>query len=244
MDGIGSISGAVIALLLFPIMGFQNIFLIAFIPGAIAVLLILFIREKHQKKHEIHAKKFTFKTSLKSLPSNLKLFILVSSIFTFGHFGYAFILLRASNIGLEFNTAIFLYVLFYTIYTIFIIPASILSDKIGRKPVIVTGYILFGVTSIGLFFTNNYSMILIMFVIYGIFYAFIDGVQRAFVVDLAPPDLKATALGTFHTAIGIVALPGGLILGLIWDAVSPEIMFIYASILALFSISLFGFIKN
>jgi len=153
-------------------------------------------------------------------------------------------LLRASNIGLEFNTAIFLYVLFYTIYTIFIIPASILSDKIGRKPVIVTGYILFGVTSIGLFFTNNYSMILIMFVIYGIFYAFIDGVQRAFVVDLAPPDLKATALGTFHTAIGIVALPGGLILGLIWDAVSPEIMFIYASILALFSISLFGFIKN
>jgi MFS family permease len=83
-----------------------------------------------------------------------------------------------------------------------------------------------------------------MFIIYGIFYAFIDGVQRAFVVDLSPPELKATALGTFHTAIGLVALPGGLCLGLIWEIFSPEIMFIFALILTLFAFLLFSKIKN
>ncbi len=72
----------------------------------------------------------------------------------------------------------------------------------------------------------------------------IDGVQRAFVVDLAPSELKATALGTFHTAIGLVALPGGFFAGLIWDTISPEGTFLYAIILTVFSLILFTFVKN
>ena len=186
----------------------------------------------------------SFKVSLKELPINLKLFIIVSTIFTLGHFGYAFILLRARNIGLANDTAIFLYVVFYIVYTLFIIPAGILSDKIGRKPVIMLGYGLFAVTAFGLIFSSQMIVILLMFVIYGIFYALIDGVQRAFVVDLSPPKLKATALGTFHTAIGIVALPGGLIAGILWDKISPTGTFTYAIILTLFSLIMFLFVKN
>ena len=77
-----------------------------------------------------------------------------------------------------------------------------------------------------------------------IFYAMIDGVQRAFVVDLAPAELKATALGTFHTAIGLIALPGGLLAGLLWDFISPEATFVFALTLCLSALLLFIFVKN
>jgi len=244
MDGIGSISGAVFAFLLFPILGFKNIFLVAFIPAVVAVLFILFLKEKIPKSKNPPEKTGSFKVCIKKLPRNLKLFILVSCIFSFGHFGYAFILLKARNIGLGNDTSIFLYVIFYIVYSVFIIPAGILSDKYGRKPVLMIGYILFAVTAIGLIFTSKFYALLVVFVIYGIFYAMIDGVQRAFVADLSPPELKATAFGTFHTAIGLVALPGGFLAGIIWDKISPDVTFLFALTLTIFSLFLFMFVRN
>jgi len=106
------------------------------------------------------------------------------------------------------------------------------------------GYILFAVTAIGLIFTSKFYALLVVFVIYGIFYAMIDGVQRAFVADLSPPELKATAFGTFHTAIGLVALPGGFLAGIIWDKISPDVTFLFALTLTIFSLFLFMFVRN
>lgn len=243
MDGIGSVSGAALALLLLPVLGFKDLFLVAFIPGIIAVLFVFFIKEKNRPK-EVKKKNKSLKVSLKNLPRNLKLFILVSTVFSFGHFGYAFLLLKAKNIGLGNDAAIFLYVIFYIVYTLCTIPAGILSDKIGRKPVLMTGYILFATMAIGLLFTSQIYAIFAIFVVYGIFYAMIDGSQRAFVADLAPPDLRATALGTFHTSIGLIALPGGFLAGILWDVVSPEATFLFALALALGSILLLVFVKN
>lgn len=243
MDGIGSVFGAILAFLLLPILGYRNIFLFAFIPGIIAVFVILFIKEK-KAPLEKETKRISIKPSFKQLPMNLRLFIIVSSLFALGHFGYAFLLLRAKNIGLADNMAILLYVLFYIVYTLCTIPSGMLSDKIGRKPVLIAGYSIFAMASFGLIFTSNIYTILLFFVVYGIFYAMIDGVQRAFVVDLAPKHLKATALGTFHTAIGLVALPGGYIAGLLWDKISPEATFIYGLALAVSSITLFTLVRS
>ena len=91
------------------------------------------------------------------------------------------------------------------------------SDKIGRKPILIFGYMLFAILSLGLIFTSQLYILIIFTITYGIFFALIDGVQRAFVVDLAPSELKGTALGTFHTATGLAALPGGFLMGLLWD---------------------------
>ena len=243
MDGIGSVAGAMLAFLLLPILGYRNIFLFAFIPGVMAIFVVLFIKEKRVLL-EKDTQAMSLKLSFKKLPGNLRLFVIVSSIFALGHFGYAFLLLRAKNIGLADNMAILLYVLFYVVYSICTVPSGILSDKIGRKPVLMAGYILFALTSLGLIFASHIQGIVLFFVLYGIFYAMIDGAQRALVVDLAPKHLKATALGTFHAAIGLVALPGGYIAGALWDKISPEATFIYGLTLALISLFLFTLVKK
>ncbi|MHC1573979.1 MAG: MFS transporter, partial [Candidatus Syntropharchaeales archaeon] len=137
MDGAGSVLGAVIAfLLLFYGWRYQDIFLLAFIPGIISVSIILLIKERARIPSEPESDKAetSIKVSFGKLDWNLRLLIIASSIFALGHFGYAFFLLRAKNIGLGDETAILLYVLFYIIYTLASIPSGMLSDKQGRKP--------------------------------------------------------------------------------------------------------------
>ena len=207
------------------------------------LLIILFIKEKKTPtKEEVIVP--PIRLSFKVLPANLKLFIIVSSIFTMGHFGYAFLLLKAKNIGFSDTNAIFFYVIFYIIYTICSIPSGILSDKIGRKPVLLTSYMLFAITSLGLIFATSAYSIVSLFAVYGIFYAMMDGVQRAYVVDMAPKNLKATALGAFHTAVGLVALPGGFFAGYLWDKIGPEATFVYGIVLTIIAILLFMTIKE
>jgi len=233
MDGIGSILGAVLAYILLLSLGFSDIFLLAGIPAFIAVLLILFVKEGKKVPSTDRPAQKSMKISFRELTPKLRQFIAVSTVFTLGNFGYAFLLIRALDIGLSDRMAILLYITFYVVYTIVTIPAGMISDKIGRKPVIVLGYVLFGITSLGLAVVTNLSEIVWLFVLYGVFYGMIDGVQRAFVVDLSPPDLKATALGAFHAATGLAALPAGAIAGILWDVISPETTFLYGFVLSI-----------
>ena len=243
MDGIGSMGGAVLAFLLLPVYGFRNVFLIAFIPGIIAVLVIFLIREDPPAEQPAGMQS-SLKISLSLLPQNLRLFVVASALFAFGHYGYAFLLLKVLSTGASDSTALLFYVLFYGVYTFFTIPAGIVSDRVGRKPVIMAGYVIFGLLSAGLVVVTGLAILPVFFAAYGIFFAFIDGAQRAFIVDMAPPALKATALGTFHTAIGLVALPGGYIAGMLWDLYAPSYTFLFGAILAVLALGLMMGVKN
>lgn len=244
MDGLGSALGALLAFILLSITNsnYTQIFLLAGIPGIAAVLFVLFIKEpKVTEKQRIT--ETSMRVSFKALPANLRLLILAASVFYLGHFGYAFLLLRAKDIGLADQTAILLYVLFYVVYVIAAIPAGMLSDRIGRKPVLIAGYLMFAIVSLGLIYTSSLYNVLPFFALYGVSFAMFDSVQRAYVVDFAPEHLKATTLGTFHTAIGLVALPGGYIAGMLWDKISPEATFVYGLALAIISSLLLLLVK-
>ena len=102
---------------------------------------------------------------------------------------------------------------------------------------------MFSLTSFGFAFFNSLTAFVILFVLYGIVYAIIDGNQRAFVSDLSPRELRATALGTFHTAIGLVALPASLIAGFLWQ-IAPNITFVYGSSISFISVLLFIYFKK
>ena len=236
MDGLGSVLGALLAFILLSTTNsdYARIFLLAGIPGIAAVLFILFIKEPERTEGK-QVRTTSMRVSFRALPANLRLLIVAASVFYLGHFGYAFLLLRAKDIGLTDQTAILLYVLFYVVYVIAAIPAGMLSDRVGRKPVLMASYLIFAVVSLGLIFTTSLHSVLPFFAIYGMSFAMFDSVQRAYVVDFAPEHLRATALGTFHAAVGLVALPGGYVAGMLWDTIGPEATFVYGLALAVIS---------
>lgn len=153
-----------------------------------------------------------------------------------------FFILKAQEVftgKLSVGVPILLYILFNIFYAAFAVPFGTLSDKIGRKKVIVFGYLLFSLTSLGFAFFNSLSAFIILFALYGTVHAIIDGNQRAYVSDLSSDELRATALGTFHTTTGVAALPASLIAGILWQNIAPGITFIYGSIVSIISVILF-----
>jgi len=238
LDTSGAILGSIVVFLLYWFLGFdfKSIILIATIFAFFSLIPLHFVKGEKREPQEI-----TLKIGIKNLPQPLKLFILISGIFALANFSYMFFILRAREFftgKLALGIPILLYVLFNISYAALAIPFGTLSDKIGRKKVIVFGYLLFSLTSLGFVFFHSLIAFVVLFVLYGMVYAIVDGNQRAYVSDLSSGELRATALGTFHTTIGLVALPASLVAGFLWQ-ITPGITFIYGSIVSIISVALF-----
>ncbi len=119
------------------------------------------------------------------------------------------------------------------------IPFGTLSDRIGRRKVLIFGYFLFSVTCLGFAFFDSLAAFIVLFPLYGVVYAMIDGNQRAFVSDLSTEELRATALGSFHTVIGLVALPASVTAGILWQTINPDATFVYGSVISFIAVILF-----
>ncbi len=243
MDTSGAVAGSIVVFLLFWFFGFnfKSIIIIAAILATLSLIPLYFVKERKREPQKI-----SLKIGLKNLPRPLKLFILVSGMFALANFSYMFFILRAQEFftgKLSIGIPILLYVLFNIFYAVFAVPFGRLSDKIGRKKVIVFGYLLFSLTSLGFAFFNSLTAFIILFALYGIVYAIVDGNQRAYVSDLSSEELRATALGTFHTAIGLTALPASLIAGFLWQ-INPSMPFIYGAVISIISVVLFIVFRN
>ncbi len=239
-DASGGIIGALIVLFLFWKfqLDFKTIILFAAGISSLSLIPLFFVKEPKSSPIKI---KLT--QGIKLLSKKLKYFVFVTSVFTLGNFGlYLFILLIFKNATGSQIIPLIAFVLFNFIWALFTIPFGNISDKIGRKKVLMSGYILFFITAIGFIFLTQFYFLIILFVLYGLVFAITQSNQRAFVSDLAG-DLKATAMGFYHAIIGLVNIPAGLIAGLLWDK-SPQIMFVYISIVTLVSIVLLTFVKE
>ena len=243
LDTLGAIFGSILTFVLLWFLGFKLnlIILLAAIASFFSLIPLNFVKEVKGKKQNV-----SLNIGLKSLPKPLKFFILVSAVFALANFSYMFFILRAQEFftgKLSVGVPLLLYVLFNIFYAVFAIPFGSLSDKIGRRRVIVFGYLLFSLVSLGFVFANSLIAFVILFALYGLVYAIVDGNQRAFVSDLSSGKLRATVLGTFHTTIGLAALPASLIAGFLWQ-INPSITFIYGSGVSIVSVALFLSFKS
>jgi MFS family permease len=244
LETVGAILGAVVAFSLywFIKLDFKFIILVAGIIGFAALAPLRFVKESPAQPQDI-----TLKLGIKNLPPALRLFILISSIFALGNFSYMFFIIRAQQLlpGRSSVAApILLYVLFNIFYSALAVPLGGISDRIGREKVIIFGYLMFSLTAAGFAIFNSLAAFVVLFALYGVMYAAVDGNQRAYVSDLATAHLKATALGTFHTTTGLMAMPAGLIAGFLWEKVGPSATFVYGAALGLASVSLFIILKE
>ncbi|MFA5117765.1 MAG: MFS transporter [Candidatus Omnitrophota bacterium] len=234
MDTLGATTGVILAyFLIVNYKGdFKNVFLLSLIPAFLGVAFLFFVREKKSPLVSSKAK-VQFKWGM--LNKKLKLFLLFTFLFTLGNSSNQFLLLRAKDLGSPLPQVILLYLVYNVVYFLVAYPAARLSDKIGRRKLLVLGYLFYGLVYIGFAFNHSVSMLWWLFGTYGLYMGFTEGVEKALVADVAPSELRATAIGLHATLVGIGLLPASLLAGFLWKLFGPAVPFYFGGIMGIIS---------
>jgi len=207
---------------------YQLIFLAAAVPAVLGwLVLVLFVPEK--RREEGGAKRPEIKLS--GLDSRFRLFLAIVTLFSIGNSSDAFLVVRATSkpISMQLVTFLWVYAVFNGLSALVALRSGVISDRIGRKPVIVTGWLVFSAVYFAMARISTPAGVWIWFIIYGAYYGMTDGMLRAYAVDLAPAHLRGTAVGAYFTFTGVALLPASLIAGFLWDKVSPSAPFYYGA---------------
>ena len=236
LDTLGAIIGPAIALSLVGVIALRRIFLIAFIPGAITVLIVLFVLKDVPRKPQPHIKLIA---SLRGLPGPFWRYLAAVGIFGFGNFAHTLLVLRAvalltPHYGVVYagKLAIGLYIFHNILYAGSAYPIGALSDRVSKKALLAIGYALFAVMCVGfLFVDGSIAGLAVLFALAGIYVAIVDSMQRAFAADLLPTDRRGTGYGALATVNSFGDLASSIVVGLLWTYVSPASGLYYAAAL-------------
>ena len=224
---------------------YKNLFWLSIIPAALGLMMFIFIKEKKAERRAASARTKISLSSFKSLNGQLKLYLLVVLLFTLGNSSNTFLLLRAKSIGFSDASVILLYFIYNAAAALLSLPLGRLSDRVGRKKLLVCGYVVFAAVYFGFAMAFNQAFMYAIFMLYGAYTAMITGVERAFVAEIAPVNLKGTMLGLQGTIAGIALLPASVIAGLLWNAFGAEAPFLYGAALSLAAAVILAlFMKN
>lgn len=211
--------------------GFHKAFLFSIIPAVIGILIILAVRE--DRSCEAPCEKLNLK-GLK-LEGKLKIYLAVIFVFCLGNSSNTFLLLKSQEQGFSSSLVILLYLIFNVSTSLLAIPAGKLSDRFGRSKILVPGYLIYGLVYLGFALLSSKPAIVLLFIAYGAYNAFISGAERAFIVENSPNGLRGTVLGIYGMLQGIGLLLSSIIAGLMWDHINSSAPFLFGGILGVAS---------
>lgn len=211
--------------------GFQKAFFFSMIPAVIGVLIILAVKER--ENHEKSCERIKLKGL--RLEGRLKAYLAVIFVFCLGNSSNTFLLLKAQEQGISTSQVILLYLIFNVSASILAIPSGKLSDKFGRSRILVPGYLIYGLVYLGFALLSSKTAIVLLFIAYGAYTAFIGGAERAFIAENSPVGLKGTILGLYGMLQGIGLLLSSIIAGLMWDNINSDAPFLFGGLLGLAS---------
>ena len=232
LDMAGSSLGALAALIFVAInMNFQNAFIYSIIPAIIGILIIPSIKEikcQRMKDAKLH---------LKGLKLDKKIYVYLAVVFLFclGNSSNVFLLLKAQDRGFSAFEVMLLYLIFNVSTSVLAIPSGRLSDKYGRRSILVPGYLIYGLVYIGFALLVSKIFIAFLFIAYGAYTAFISGAERALIAEAAPDEFKGTVLGVYGMLQGIGLLMASIIAGVMWDHISSDAPFWFGGAIGIIS---------
>ncbi|KKT30860.1 MAG: MFS transporter [Microgenomates group bacterium GW2011_GWC1_44_10] len=238
LDSLGAVVGPLLSIIVLKMLNgnYRNLFLIAFFPALLGVLLFtFFIKEKEKQPLGIKGLRFEWSKANDSF----KIFLLISFIFTLGNSSDVFMILRAQNLGLSIGLTIFTYVLFNSIYALLSLPAGIIADKIGARKILFIGFLLFALVYFSFGYIDSPFWIWILFPIYGIYMALTDGVGKAYISKLIPHEISASAFGIYQTLMGVGTFFASTLAGALWTFAGVRSTFYFGGVMALVAAFLF-----
>ena len=230
-DNLGAFLGPIIAvILLFSLhLQIRYIFYLAIIPGALAVIMIIFVKEKSiaiksKSKLDLNIRNFT--------PQYWR-YLIVTLIFGIGNSSNSFLILQTKNIGVPITITILIYAALNLVAALISYPSGALSDKFGRKYILLFSFLIFFITYAGFAFTKNIFLIGALFCLYGLFQGIYRTIGKSMAADFTPSELRASGIGWFSTTVGISGLIASLIAGQIWDKINHQTVFLYGAVAAI-----------
>jgi len=249
MDTLGAVFGPAIALiyLYFNPEHYQMLFIIAVVPGVLAIISTLFIKEfKKQvtkKKEIVQASLFAFTSYWKGSPANYKKLVAGLLLFALINSSDIFLLLKMKESGQSDTVIIGIYIFYNLVYAICAYPLGILADKIGLKSILITGLCIFSIVYTGFALNENMYVFFLLFALYGIYAAATEGISKAWISNLVPKNETASALGTFSGFQSICALIASSLCGLLWYHLGAVFTFLVTAVISLAVIIYLYFLK-
>jgi MFS family permease len=194
---------------------FQTIVLISLLPAVLAVLSLAIGAKDVAVVKQRELPRF----SIRAMGKPFAIFLVIVGVFTLGNSSDAFLVLRAQNLGISVLGILLMLVVFNFIYALISTPAGSLSDRIGRRLLIIGGWLVYAFIYLGFALAHAGWQVWILYVVYGLYYGMAFGTANALVADLVPENLRGTAYGTYNAVIGILAFPASLFAGILWQGV-------------------------
>jgi MFS family permease len=221
---------------------YQQVFLVASVPVVIGLLVVAFF--VHERPKHAHPDAEPPKLSLKGFDGNFKRFLLVIALFTLSNSTDAFLLLRATDAGIA---PVMLPLLWMTLHISKVVSSLVgghLSDKFGRKALIMSGWLVYALVYAGFAFIDSPWQAWALFIIYGTYFGMTEGVERAFVADMVPAHRRGTAYGLYNLAFGITVFPASLLFGLTWNNFGASVAFLASACVSILAIALLTTVKS